>query len=115
MKIAQGTILDKLFKIYDIKEENSHNVISVVLTDKSHVFFQAHFPENEILAGFLQVDIIANILNHKIKKIKKAKFLSIIYPKDKINYFIETKENSTYKIVIKNEENKKLSEFSYEI
>lgn len=108
-------ILENLFKVLENKVGNSHRIVKVVLDSKTHPLFQAHFPNNEILAGFLQIDIIANILKHKIKKIKKAKFLSIIYPNDIIEYCIETKNYSNYKIVIKNQVNKKVSEFSYEI
>ena len=55
------------------------------------------------------------VLKHSVKKINKAKFLSIIKPDDIIKYCISSKDNISYKIIIKNKENKKISEFSYEI
>lgn len=104
-----------LFKILKIKKCNESNEYVIELTNKEHPIFKAHFPNNEILPAFIQVDIIANILKHKIKKIQKAKFLSIIKPNDKIKYCISTKDNICYKIIIKNLLNNKISEFTYEI
>ncbi|MGB9801711.1 MAG: 3-hydroxyacyl-ACP dehydratase, partial [Arcobacter sp.] len=69
---------------------------------------------NEILPGFMQIDIISDILNHKITTISKAKFLSIIKPEDIIEYYITCVNASKYKIIIKSE-NKKISEITYEI
>ena len=79
------------------------NKLTILLTNKSHPFFKAHFPKNEILAGFLQIDIIADVLKHSVKKINKAKFLSIIKPDDIIKYCISSKDNISYKIIIKNQ------------
>lgn len=104
-------ILKNLFKILEKKEDE----YIIVLTNKDHKVFKAHFPENEILPAFLQIDIIANILEHEIKRIQKAKFLSIIKPNDKIKYYIHTNDNKSYKIVIKGLLNNKISEFTYEI
>lgn len=87
----------------------------VTLSSKKHPFFQAHFPNNEILAGFLQIDIVADILKHKIKKITKAKFLSIIYPDETIKYLISSKDGVAYRVIIKDMQDKKVSEFSYEV
>ncbi len=107
--------MKNLFKILESKEEESNRVFTIVLANKNHLFFKAHFPNNEILAGFLQIDIIATILKHKIRKIKKAKFLSIILPNDLIKYSVSSKDDISYKIIIQNSENKKVGEFSYEI
>ena len=107
--------MKNLFKILEITKKESEKEITILLTNKSHPFFKAHFPKNEILAGFLQIDIIADVLKHSVKKINKAKFLSIIKPDDIIKYCISSKDNIAYKIIIKNKENKKNSECSYEI
>ncbi|PRM96375.1 hypothetical protein [Aliarcobacter cryaerophilus] len=107
--------MKNLFKILEITKKENEKEITVLLTNKTHPFFKAHFPNNEILAGFLQIDIVADILKHNIKKINKAKFLSIIKPDDIVKYCISSKDNASYKIIIKNKENKKISEFSYEI
>lgn len=107
--------MKNLFTILEITKKENEKEITVLLTNKTHPFFKAHFPNNEILAGFLQIDIVADILKHNIKKINKAKFLSIIKPDDIVKYCISSKDNASYKIIIKNKENKKISEFSYEI
>ncbi|PRM88230.1 hypothetical protein CJ671_09305 [Aliarcobacter cryaerophilus] len=107
--------MKNLFTILEITKKENEKEITVLLTNKTHPFFKAHFPNNEILAGFLQIDIVADILKHNIKKINKAKFLSIIKPDDIVKYCISSKDNTSYKIIIKNKENKKISEFSYEI
>ncbi|RBQ28023.1 hypothetical protein [Aliarcobacter vitoriensis] len=103
--------MKNLFKILEKKEDE----YIIELTNKDHEVFKAHFPDNKLLPAFLQIDIIANILEHKIKRIQKAKFLSIIKPNDKIKYCIHTNDNNSYKIVIKGLLNNKISEFTYEI
>ncbi len=107
--------MDSLFSILENKKEVNYKIITISLADKNHPLFKAHFPNNEILAGFLQIDIIATILEHRIKKIKKSKFISIVKPNDIIKYYIESKDGISYKVIIKNKEDKKISEFSYEI
>lgn len=102
-------LLENLFEIL----EKSENYYKIQLATKEHPVFKAHFPQNEILPGFMQIDIIANILNHKISSISKAKFLSIIKPKDIIEYYVTSMSETKYKIIIKNE-NKKISEIIYE-
>lgn len=103
-------LLKNLFKVL----EKSENYYKIKLAKKEHPVFKAHFPGNEILPGFIQIDIILDILNHKITTILKAKFLSIIKPEDIIEYYITSINESKYKIIIKNG-NKKISEIMYEI
>ena len=100
---------NKLYKILSTSEDKS----IIQLSSKNHPVFKAHFPDNEILPGFLQIDIIADILKHKIISIKKAKFLSLIFPEDIIEYNISTNDNKKYKIIIKKCD-KKISEIIYE-
>jgi len=103
--------LKNLFKVLEkTKDEDI-----VELSNKNHPIFKAHFPGNGLLPAYIQIDIIANILGHKIKKIQKAKFLSIIKPNEKIKYCFSTKDNTSYKVVIQGMLNNKISEFTYEI
>ncbi|WP_419678090.1 hypothetical protein ACN2EN_01545 [Aliarcobacter lanthieri] len=104
-------ILKNLFKIL----ETNKNEFIIKLSNKNHPIFKAHFPENEILPAYIQIDIIANILEHKIKRIQKAKFLSIIKPNDKVKYCIHSNDNNSYRIIIKGLLNNKISEFTYDI
>lgn len=104
----------KLFEhLFEILEE-SERYFRIKLTNKEHPVFKAHFPNNEILPGFMQIDIIAYLLNHNINNISKAKFLSIIRPEDIIEYYVASINESKYKIIIKSED-KKVTEVIYEI
>ena len=98
-------------ELYTIIEQ-TNEVIQIQLTDKTHSIFLAHFPSNPILPGFLQIDIIAEILNDDIREIISSKFISHICPNDVINYEIKTKEKIKLIKIIKND--KKISEFKYE-
>ena len=91
----------------------TNNEVQIKLSDKTHPIFKAHFPNNPILPGFLQIDIIAEILKDEIKIINKSKFISHILPNDIITYEINIKNDNKKAIkIIKN--NKKISEFTYE-
>lgn len=103
-------LLNALFEI--LKKETHYYVIK--LAHKEHDIFKAHFPNNEILPGFIQIDIISSLMNHKIISIKKAKFISLVKPNDIISFDVSTKDNIKYKVIIKKDE-KKVSEIIYEI
>lgn len=83
----------------------------IMLAHEKHPIFQAHFPNNHLLPGFLHIDIASELLNKKLSKIIKAKFLQPILPLDKILFIIEKNEKG-YKIVTK-KDNKKCSEFTF--
>jgi len=86
--------------------------VTVKFTSQEHPIFQAHFPEYPILAGFLQIDVILNILNKQIKTIKYAKFIDHIYPNDIVTYEITDKDPYTLIKIFK--DTKKISEIKYE-
>ena len=100
--------MDFTNSLYTITNRDD-NSIKILLTNKEHPIFSAHFPEFPILPGFLQIDIAQELFNIKIKKIKKTKFLSIIKPNDQI-IFSQIKN----KIIITTQEKKKISEIIYE-
>ena len=103
--------MTNLYNILNYKISGALIEYEIQLTNKEHPIFQAHFPSNHLLPGFLHVDIASELLNKKLSKILKAKFLQPILPLDKILFIIEKKEQS-YKITIK-KENKKYSEFTF--
>ena len=103
-------LLNMLFKI--LEKENNYYVIQ--LSNKEHDVFKAHFPNNAILPGFIQIEIISQLMKHKISTIKKAKFISLVRPNDIISYTVSTKDAIKYKVLIKKDE-KKVSEIIYEI
>ena len=87
--------------------------VKIQLSKEDHPIFKAHFPNNPILPGFLQIDIISEILEDTITTINKSKFISHISPQDIIEYKIITKsENKKIITIIK--DTKKISEFTYE-
>lgn len=87
--------------------ETSEKMFVVHLSDKAHPVFKAHFPSNPILPGFMMVEILAQILEIKIDKIAKAKFISPVFPNDKLVYELKEKKVE----ILKNE--KKVAEIIY--
>jgi 3-hydroxyacyl-[acyl-carrier-protein] dehydratase len=82
---------------------------TIQLCNDSHEVFQAHFPNNPILPGFLQIELIEELFNIHITTIKKAKFLNLVTPN-----MILILQKKGQKICIKNEHQKKISELIYE-
>lgn len=56
----------------------------IILNNKEHPIFKAHFPKNPILPGFMYFNICEEALGHEIVYIKKAKFISFSKPKDEL-------------------------------
>ncbi len=89
-------LLDGLYRIVN----QSDTQIDIELSDASHPVFKAHFENSPLLPGFLQLDIIAEILNKEIDTISNAKFMKPILPKMQISYVIsETKRGERIKII----------------
>lgn len=103
--------MKSLYNILDSRISGTLIEYEIQLTDEKHPIFQAHFPNNHLLPGFLHIDIASELLNKKLSKIIKAKFLQAILPLDKILFIIEEKEQY-YKITTK-KDNKKCSEFTF--
>lgn len=103
--------MKNLYKVLDSKISETLSEYEIQLADEKHPIFQAHFPNNHLLPGFLHIDIASELLNKELCKISKAKFLQAVLPLDKILFIIEKKEEN-YKITIK-KENKKCSEFTF--
>ncbi len=93
-------LTENLYSVTKIEDDRW----SVVLADKNHPVFKAHFELNPILPAFLQIDIIAEILSKKIIEIKKAKFALPIKPNDNIVYCVVEK-NSSARVKIFNQDN----------
>lgn len=102
-------LLNGLFNVF----KKSDDLYLVKLSNSAHPIFKAHFPNNPILPGFIQIDLICNILKHTIVKLIKVKFFSTINPEDEIYCYIKYLSDNRYKVVIKRE-NLKLSEIIYE-
>ena len=103
--------MSPLYHTLAIEKNNSGCVVEVQFADVSHPVFQAHFPSNSLLPGFLQIDTISEILEVQVIEIKKAKFLQPILPEDKVIFNVIENENQ---FTVKTEkENKKCSEFTF--
>jgi 3-hydroxyacyl-[acyl-carrier-protein] dehydratase len=101
-------LLNGLFEI--INKNNNNLSFKIKLSDESHPIFKAHFPNNPILPGFIQIDISKHLFNLNIIKIKKAKFLSLVKPND----IIDIDSNIDKKKILISKNSKKVSEFIYE-
>ena len=97
-----------MHNLYDILTNNPFEK-TIQLANASHEVFQAHFPTNPILPGFLQITLIEELFNIDIITIKKAKFLQVIAPNA---ILVIQKENN--KILIHNKNQTKISEIIYE-
>jgi 3-hydroxymyristoyl/3-hydroxydecanoyl-(acyl carrier protein) dehydratase len=64
----------------------SENEAVVQLSDKKHPIFKAHFPMHPVLPGFVHFEIVENIFDFKITTIKKAKFMALVTPKQRLRY-----------------------------
>jgi len=74
-----------LDNLYNVTSKNGTQA-TVVLTNKEHPVFKAHFPEQPILPGFVHFDIISDAYDIEITTIKRAKYLNIAYPDQTLLY-----------------------------
>jgi len=90
-----NVLTDGLYKVID----RSDDIVKLQLSDASHPVFKAHFENNPLLPGFLQLDIIAEILDKEIEKIINTKFMKPIFPDMCITFMVsETKRGQRIQI-----------------
>lgn len=97
-----------LSNIYEVVEKESDVFYKIKLANKNHEIFRAHFPDNPILPGFVQIDICSDLFDIKFTKIKKAKFINMLIPED----IVHVKLNKN-KLTLTTETSK-ISEIIYE-
>jgi 3-hydroxyacyl-[acyl-carrier-protein] dehydratase len=73
--------------LYNVISQSDERV-EIELTDALHPIFKAHFEEMPLLPGFLQIDIVAEILGKEIDAITSAKFVQKILPDERLTYTI---------------------------
>ena len=66
----------------------SDEAVEIKLSDASHPVFKAHFEGMPLLPGFLQIDIVAEILGKEIDAITSAKFVQKVLPDERLIYAI---------------------------
>lgn len=86
--------------LYEIKSKNDNSAL-VLLSDKSHPVFKAHFPLKPVLPGFIHFEIIADVFDIDIISIKKAKFMKMVLPKQELRY---ERTDNKFKVFCKSEE-----------
>ena len=95
--------------IYTVISQDE-NSVSVRFSDASHPVFKAHFKENPILPGFMQIDIIAAILGKRVTAISMAKFMKPLRPEDAITYHL-AEGSKTTRVTLKDAEGQNVSDF----
>jgi len=94
---------------YRVVSQQQQRVV-VELCDASHPLFRAHFENNPLLPGFMQLDIIAEIEHKKVDAIQSAKFMKMILPGMRIVYELEVTKKG-WRIRVSDEEGSLLSDF----
>ena len=82
--MSQSYLTEGLYEVITQSEEE----VVILLSDASHKIFKAHFEGMPLLPGFLQIDIIAEILNKEIEAITSAKFVQKVLPLEQLTYKI---------------------------
>ncbi len=86
-------------KLYSILSKDNTKAL-VVLSNKEHPVFKAHFPNNPVLPGFVHFEIVSDAFNLTITSIKKAKFLRTALPNQTLLY---EKNGTQFKVYNNNE------------
>jgi len=89
--------IDSLFSIL----KQSADEVTIKLSDSEHPIFKAHFPSQPILPGFIHFEIVSRVFNIEITEIKKAKFSSLVLPKQIVKYI---KKNNKFSVLFQDKE-----------
>jgi len=104
----RNVLISELYRI--TAQEN--DVIDITLADETHPIFMAHFEGNPLLPAFLQIDILADILNLEVVEITRSKFMEPVRPKDTIRYTVVKDESRSLLKVKLSKDDKQVSEFT---
>ena len=81
-------------------EQNEHHLTAIVSLDENNELFEGHFPNDPIMPGVLNIEIIEKLLKDKlgksIKQINQIKFLKPVVPNNNepLEYIMEISEKS---------------------
>ena len=95
--------------LYNVISQSDERVV-IELTNGSHPIFKAHFEGMPLLPGFLQVDIIAEILDVEIEAITSAKFVNKVLPDERLTYVV-TPTKSGVRVKVSNSSNDVCGDF----
>ena len=91
-------------ELYTVNSQ-SDECVELTLADAAHPIFKAHFEGMPLLPGFLQIDIIAEILGKEIDAISSAKFLQKVLPDESLTYnIVPTKSGVRVKLTNSSQE-----------
>lgn len=76
------------------------NQWELMLANREHPVFKAHFEYRPLLPAFLQIDIFAELLQKRLIGIEKAKFKIPIFPNDTIIYQVKSQKHNHYLVNI---------------
>ena len=82
--MSQTYLSQGLYSVVSKSEE----ALVLTLADASHPVFKAHFEGMPLLPGFLQIDIVAEVMEKEILAITNAKFLHKVLPLEELTYSI---------------------------
>ena len=82
--MSQSYLTEDLYEVITQSEEE----VVLTLSDASHKIFKAHFEGMPLLPGFLQIDIVAEVLSKEIDAIISAKFVQKVLPLERLVYKI---------------------------
>jgi 3-hydroxyacyl-[acyl-carrier-protein] dehydratase len=83
--------------------------ITLCFSDASHPVFRAHFEDNPILPGFMQIDIVAALFKKRVTAITMAKFMKPIRPDETVTCHVTEGSKST-RILLKDADGKSVSD-----
>ncbi len=84
------------------------NIIVIELADATHPVFKAHFPSNPLLPGYMQIDILATLLQVDVCEVVSAKFMKIVRPKERLTFTVSYK-NTQLRATITDSSQRKVS------
>ncbi len=87
--MSQSYLSEGLYEVVSQSDE----AVEIILAGAEHPVFKAHFENMPLLPGFLQIDIVAEILGKDIDEITSAKFVNKVLPLERLSYRIATTKN----------------------
>lgn len=87
--MSRSYLSEGLYRVLNRSEER----VEIELSDAGHPVFKAHFEGMPLLPGFLQLDIIAEILEQEIDEITSAKFVKKVLPGERVVYTLSPAKN----------------------
>lgn len=95
--------------LYNVISQSDERV-EIKLTDASHPIFKAHFEGMPLLPGFLQIDMVAEILGKEVDAITSAKFVQKVLPEERLTYTIAPTKSGV-RVKLTNEKNELCGDF----